>query len=121
MNEKKTNPQTAATERWRKKAGIKSKCFKLREPLILEFSKACERKGETQNQVITRLMEDYIGKEKRKMIKIYIVRDKEAGNPIDVYLSEAGAISCIERFEEEDKAEGTYTEEFYEIAVFEVE
>lgn len=60
MSERKANPQTIATEKYRKKMGIKGKSFKLKETLLNDFAKACERKGESQTKVITRLMEQYI-------------------------------------------------------------
>lgn len=47
----------------------------------------------------------------------YIIRDREAGNKIDEVATMEEAEKMIEEFEAEDKADGTYTEDFYEIAM----
>lgn len=48
-------------------------------------------------------------------MKIYIVRDREAGNPIEWTTSREEAEKILKQFEDTDKADGTYTEDFYEI------
>lgn len=45
----------------------------------------------------------------------FIIRDREAGNEIARFDSYEEAVAEIEKYEETDKAEGTYTEGFYEI------
>lgn len=47
----------------------------------------------------------------------YIIRDREAGNMIEVANTLEEAQMILGRFEEEDRLEGTYEEGFYEIAV----
>ena len=48
---------------------------------------------------------------------MYVVRDREAGNVITQFEKMEEAQKEIERYEEQDKKDGTYTEDFYEIAV----
>lgn len=45
----------------------------------------------------------------------YIIRDREAGNKIAEFNTLEEAQSELKKFEESDKKEGTYTEDFYEI------
>lgn len=45
----------------------------------------------------------------------YIVRDREAGNVIDRFDTEEEALSALAEYEDEDRADGTYTEDFYEV------
>lgn len=46
---------------------------------------------------------------------MYIIRDKEAGNEIARFNSLAEAEQELREYEEADKNEGTFTEDFYEI------
>ena len=46
---------------------------------------------------------------------MYIVQDKEAGNPIDCFETRKNAENALLLYEEQDKAEGVYEENFYEI------
>lgn len=46
----------------------------------------------------------------------YITRDREAGNVIEEFETETEAYAAIKAYEEEDKAGGTFTEGFYEVA-----
>jgi len=46
---------------------------------------------------------------------IYIIRDKEAGNIIDKFDTYEEAVKELTKYEAEDKANGTYTDDFYEI------
>lgn len=48
-------------------------------------------------------------------MKKYIIRDREAGNEITYFFNLTDAQRMLEAFEEEDKADGTYTPDFYEI------
>ena len=45
------------------------------------------------------------------------VRDREAGNIIEFFTTVREAKSAIREYEEEDRDEGTYTPNFYEVAV----
>lgn len=46
----------------------------------------------------------------------YVTRDREAGNVIDEFDTLKEAEEAIRKYEEEDKTDGTYTPNFYEIA-----
>ena len=52
--------------------------------------------------------------EDRKMT--YVTRDREAGNVIDEFDTLKEAEEAIRKYEEEDKTDGTYAPNFYEIA-----
>lgn len=58
----KGNPskQTIASEKYQKKAGYKTKAFKLKGDVADRFAAACERAGVSQAAKITELMEKYI-------------------------------------------------------------
>lgn len=45
----------------------------------------------------------------------YWIQDREAGNKIDCFGTIEEAKSVLHRYESEDKADGIYTEDFYEI------
>lgn len=45
----------------------------------------------------------------------YIIRDREAGNEISEHDTLIDATEALAFYEEIDKSEGTYTENFYEI------
>lgn len=45
-----------------------------------------------------------------------VVRDREAGNIICEVETEAEGLHLIAEYEAEDKKEGTYTPDFYEVA-----
>ena len=49
-------------------------------------------------------------------MKKYIVRDRQSGWQIDAFDSKGAAIEAINDYETEDKACGTYEEDFYEVA-----
>lgn len=51
----------------------------------------------------------------------WVVRDREAGNVIDHYTSKYLAECALEDFEEGDRAEGTFTEDFYEVVCLDLE
>ena len=48
---------------------------------------------------------------------MYVVRDREAGNVITQFETMEEAQKELEKYEEQDKKDGTYLEDFYEIAV----
>ena len=48
---------------------------------------------------------------------MYVVRDREAGNVITQFKTMEEAQKELEKYEEQDKKDGTYSEDFYEIAV----
>ena len=47
--------------------------------------------------------------------KKFYTRDEEAGNIIEGFDTYEEALSAIEKYENEDKKDGTFTENFYEI------
>ena len=49
------------------------------------------------------------------MIRKYIIRDREAGNVIATFSSKDEACNELRKYEEQDKIDGTYTPDFYEI------
>ena len=53
-------------------------------------------------------------------MKKFIIRDKEAGNIIDIFDTEQEAKTELKSYEESDKREGTFTEDFYEIVEKEI-
>lgn len=48
-------------------------------------------------------------------MKTYKIQDREAGNVIEAGLTEQEAKEMLIKFENSDKEEGTYSEDFYEI------
>lgn len=52
--------QTQATERYRQKAGIITKNFKLKKELVDRYAAACEKAGVSQTGKIAELMEQFI-------------------------------------------------------------
>lgn len=46
----------------------------------------------------------------------YAVRDREAGNIIEYFDTMEKAEKALQEYEESDKAEGIYEENFYEVA-----
>lgn len=54
-----------------------------------------------------------------KTTKTYIVRDREAGNIIDEFDSLEAAEAALVKYEEEDRRDGTFEEDFYEVATVE--
>lgn len=48
-------------------------------------------------------------------MKRFVIRDSEAGNRIDYFDTFEEAFEMLKQYEEEDKKEETYTENFYEI------
>lgn len=46
---------------------------------------------------------------------MYIIRDREAGNYIDSFATEIEAQEALRNYEEQDKKDGIYEPDFYEI------
>lgn len=59
----------------------------------------------------------YFG-DKEYKVKKYVVRDREAGNVIERFETFVEALEALKEYERIDKEEGTYTADFYEIAMF---
>ena len=51
---------TLRTKKYQEKVGYISKSYKLKKDVTDRFAEACEKNGESQAAVITRLMETYI-------------------------------------------------------------
>lgn len=49
-----------------------------------------------------------------------VIRDRESGNISDVFNTFEEAEKVLASYEKQDKAEGTYTEDFYEVAEIKV-
>lgn len=49
--------------------------------------------------------------------RVFVVRDREAGNIIDRFATMREAQNALEDYEAADKKDGTYTPDFYEIVV----
>lgn len=56
--------QTLATEKYRKKAGIITKTFKLKKDLCDQYAAACTKVGKSQTEVIQMLMQKFIDENK---------------------------------------------------------
>lgn len=51
------------------------------------------------------------------MATLYATQDRETGTVIDVFTSQAKAERAIARYEAEDKKNGIYTKNFYEVTI----
>ena len=60
MEEKKIRPQ----DKWNAKAGLISKSYKLKRELAEAFADACEKAGVSQAGQLSRMMSDFIEKNK---------------------------------------------------------
>lgn len=60
MEEKKIRPQ----DKWNAKAGLISKSYKLKRDLVEAFADACEKAGVSQAGQLSRMMSDFIEKNK---------------------------------------------------------
>lgn len=60
MPKGRPKPQTIATGKYQKKAGIIAKSYKLKSELTEEFAKACEKVGVSQAAQLTKMMEKFI-------------------------------------------------------------
>lgn len=54
------NTQTKATQKWQSKAGYTVKAFKIKKDIAEAFVRECEKNGESQASVVTRLMLEYV-------------------------------------------------------------
>lgn len=54
------NPQTIASMKYQKKAGLVAKSFKIKKTLADDFREACKSRGEGQAAVVSRLLQGYI-------------------------------------------------------------
>lgn len=54
-------------------------------------------------------------------MKKYIIQDREAGNYIDEFPTLKEAEELVRSWEEEEQADGTYVENFYEIVEVDVQ
>ncbi|MFV0362898.1 MAG: chemotaxis protein [Suipraeoptans sp.] len=62
MQKNEPNPQTVATKKYQKKAGLINKSYKLKKTLTDDFRDACERAGVSQASQITKMMTEFIEK-----------------------------------------------------------
>lgn len=46
----------------------------------------------------------------------WVIRDREAGNIIDCFISEVDAKITLKSYEQQDYRDGVYTPNFYEVA-----
>ena len=60
MEEKKIRPQ----DKWNAKAGLISKSYKLKREIVEAFADACEKAGVSQAGQLSRMMSDFIEKNK---------------------------------------------------------
>ena len=51
----------------------------------------------------------------RKWNHCWVVQDVDTGTVLEWFKTEKEAIECLERFEAEDKADGYYIPDFYEV------
>ena len=54
------NAQTIASKKYQQKVGLIAKSFKIKKTLADDFKAACQKRGEGQAAVISRLMQEYI-------------------------------------------------------------
>lgn len=53
-------PQTIASKKYQKKAGIMAKSYKLKRELVDQFAKACETAGVSQAGQLSKMMKEFI-------------------------------------------------------------
>lgn len=56
--------QTLRNDRYQKKAGWVSKSYKLKKDLVEQFAEACEKAGVSQAGQISKMMKEFIEKNK---------------------------------------------------------
>ena len=59
-----TKPQTIATKKYEEKAGLMSKSYKLKREVVDQFAEACDRAGVSQAAQLSKMMKDFIEKQK---------------------------------------------------------
>ncbi len=57
-------PQTIATKKYEEKAGLMSKSYKLKREVVDQFAEACDRAGVSQAAQLSKMMKDFIEKQK---------------------------------------------------------
>ena len=57
-------PQTIATKKYEEKAGLMSKAYKLKREVVDQFAEACDRAGVSQAAQLSKMMKDFIEKQK---------------------------------------------------------
>ncbi len=57
-------PQTIATKKYEEKAGLMSKSYKLKREVVDQFADACDRAGVSQAAQLSKMMKDFIEKQK---------------------------------------------------------
>ena len=57
-------PQTIATKKYEDKAGLMSKSYKLKREVVDQFAEACDRAGVSQAAQLSKMMKDFIEKQK---------------------------------------------------------
>jgi len=53
-------PQTVANAKYQAKIGMVAKTYKLKQELVDDFKTVCDKAGESQSSVLSRLMREYI-------------------------------------------------------------
>lgn len=62
--ESKANAQTKASAKWNKKVGYVAKSYKLKKEVVEKFSEACKNAGVSQAGQLTKMMQEFIEKNK---------------------------------------------------------
>lgn len=62
MEEKKIRPQ----DKWNEKAGLISKSYKLKQDLVDEFARACDKAGVSQAGQLTKMMKEFIEEQNKQ-------------------------------------------------------
>lgn len=76
------------------------------------------KKGMTVSEMLIYMIRREIERSKYMAQYKYTIRDREAGNIIASFETLEEAQEELKTYEEQDKKEGTYTEDFYEIVEF---
>lgn len=77
---------------------------------LIELAKKENRS--ISNYVQTLILNDFKGEIKMDR---YIIRDREAGNKVESFETLVEAQNTLKKYEKDDKKEGIYEENFYEI------
>lgn len=82
----------------------------------------CLRQDELTDRELDEVFSDGVSddcsqyeQEQEHSITRYVIQDREAGNVIDEFNTLTEAKAELERYEEQDKQDGIYTPNFYEI------
>lgn len=60
------SPQTKRTAKYQEKAGWMSKTYKLKKELVEQFAESCDAVGVSQSAQLSKMMEDFIKKQKER-------------------------------------------------------